>query len=331
MLGGSKSDIQRQDSELKKYGLLTLAIIISGITLTAGVTAAYLIATTAALSAAILYPDNIEEWFNTHRMLLIGALVGFFVGGTALGPITMVLGGFLGHLIEQPVSMAMNAATKTADAYHKVTQNVSQLGELPHSAWSNLKNGFERLHQYFSAEHKPETVLDMKPAAKPEAQLAEKTKSQGKVKWDTKPAPKAETRLLEKTETKAETKLLDKAGSNPIAKIQPKIVQATAHLHKASRAVQHPHDREHTKRVNKSLTKKLSINKPAVASPLTSQSLWQSFRSFFVTAPKVTEEDVIKRKKPTHLRINKQHPQERKIQNTKREQKKRTNVAIRLK
>lgn len=275
MLGGSKADIQHQDSELKKYGLLTLGIMIVGITLTAGVTAAYLIAAIAGLSAAILYPNNLEEWFNAHRMLLIGSLVGFFIGGASLGPITMVLGGFLGYLVEQPVNMAVNAASKTVDAYQKVSNGVSQVSELPTNAWNSLKSGFEKSYRYFAGEIKTDDKAEFKTEPKSPIQVTAPT-----------PTP------VKSSLSNASPEIVKAQVTAKRVSIIPTQIAVPAPVKKAAQPLP-------VKRVRKPLGAK-------PATPPSSQSLWQSFFGFFVTpTPVATAEAVLDNKAPSRLPLKK--------------------------
>ncbi len=275
MLGGSQADIQQHDSELKKYGLLTLGIVIVGITLTAGVTAAYLIAAVAGLSAAILYPQNIEEWFNAHRMLLIGSLVGFFIGGASLGPITMVLGGFLGYLIEQPVNLAVNAANKTVDAYQKVSNGVSQVTELPNNAWNSLKSGFEKSYRFFAGEIKTDDKAEFKTEPKSHIQVTTPTPTPVKNNLS-----KASPEIVKVTATKTTLPAPNKNAVQPLP-------------------VKHRLSRVQVKRVKEPLGAKPTT-------PSSSQSLWQSFCGFFVTpTPVATAEAVLDNKAPSRLPLKK--------------------------
>lgn len=306
MLGGAKDDIQRKDSELKKYGLLSLGVMIMGITLTAGVTAAYLIAAIAAFSAAILYPDNIEKWFNSHRMLLVGSLAGFFVGGASFGPITMVLGGFLGHLVEQPVNVAVNAAHKTAEAYQKVSQGVAQVTELPNNTWNSLKSGFEKSYRYFAGEDKPAPKTE--PAAEPKSNLQA-------IAAAPVPAKSSITNVPPKT---VKTQLsAQKTIVIPTESPIPTVVKS-----KQTQIVKRRIPREPVKPVRKSLGTK--TKQPST------QSLWQSFCSYFVSAPKEKTEDVLNNKTPTHLPLKNQLARKRSVvqQPTTKQQKRQVTATL---
>ncbi len=137
-----------QDPEFVKVLLLGLVGALGAITLTAGVNAAYFLLALSATGAAIYNLNNLQEWFNAHQMLWIGAAAGFFFGGASFGPIGMGFGAWLGHLVEEQVN-------NTVKVVNQVTAPVTYAKQTTQTIWSSLQGGFNQAYQFVAGKEEP--------------------------------------------------------------------------------------------------------------------------------------------------------------------------------
>lgn len=154
-----------QDADFIKIVLLGLVAALAAITLSAGVNAAYFLLALGAAGVAILHINDLQEWANTHKMVWIGAMSGFFFAGASFGPIGMGFGAWLGHLVEQQIN-------HTVKVVNKVAAPVTYAKQTTQSLWSSLQGGFDQAYQLVVG--KEETPPKEVPTAKAMPILSEK-------------------------------------------------------------------------------------------------------------------------------------------------------------
>ncbi len=125
------------DDEIKKYGLLTIAIASVVITATFGPQVLYLLLGLGGVAAFALYPN-----MNPER-IIYGSVAGLLMVGPTFGPLGLIGGAALGHYLGKRYDQLSQKADQVVTAVGMVTAPIKAIGNAPSSIVSGLKSTWQ--------------------------------------------------------------------------------------------------------------------------------------------------------------------------------------------
>lgn len=127
----------RLDAKLRKFALIGGCIVSVALALLYGPVIFYLLILTVGGTALALYPEKIEEWFDSHQWAL-----GLAAFGTLIhGPLGFIAGAWVGHFIENKINRAAAVASSLNETVRGYTTSVSAVRNAPANLWQSVTNG----------------------------------------------------------------------------------------------------------------------------------------------------------------------------------------------
>lgn len=166
------------NSNLKKPLILGAGLTFTGASLVLGFPALYTIGATLA-GAYVLYPDQIEAWFESHQTQLLGASLGFLHSGL----VGLAVGGWLGHFLNKKVNQASEKVHQVVETVKPVATPFRYVNKSIQGAWHGLKSAYNISTGWLSSPAED----DASPTAVENSKPVENTK---KIEKPKKPAKK---------------------------------------------------------------------------------------------------------------------------------------------
>lgn len=146
---------------MKKYGpVIVIGVGVATLSLFSTTTLA-LLTVAGSAAAYALKPKEIENWFKTHRLLLVGGLLGFGMLHTIplIGaPLGILAGAWLGHTLQEIYDGVTQAGKKVANAADYVVQPYQKTKSFLGSLWNGIKN---ECHELWYADSEEDQIDDM--------------------------------------------------------------------------------------------------------------------------------------------------------------------------
>lgn len=127
-----KFDWSKLDPKLKKTILIAASFAFGGVTVLLGTVRTVLLLGFTTGGGFLLYPDEIEQFFDDNTYILLGASLGLISGG-GLG---FLLGSWLGYFVNNKINQATKIATQVSD---KLQPAVDAANSVSHG-WQKVKN-----------------------------------------------------------------------------------------------------------------------------------------------------------------------------------------------
>ncbi len=160
------------NSNTKKVAAIGAGLTLSSASLIFGLPVLYTTLGATMAGAYVLYPNEVEAWFEAHQTPLLGASLGFLHSG----PIGLAIGGWLGHFVNKKVNQASERVHQVVETVKPVAAPFHYANQTVKGAWQKLKGAYSASTNWLFAE--PEEVISLDNPRKPKDQAKKQDKKQ---------------------------------------------------------------------------------------------------------------------------------------------------------